>query len=68
MKTLQFNTNIKCEGCKAQVAPFLDKNEKIKEWDVDINRSDKLLTVMTELSQDDVIRVVTDAGFKAESI
>jgi copper chaperone len=69
MKTLKFKTNINCSGCVASVTPHLNKEAGIKEWNVDTNNSDKILTVGTEsLDAEDVKNVVEKAGFKAEDI
>lgn len=67
MKTLKFNTNIKCSGCVAKVTPHLDAVEGIEKWNVDIYNPSKPLTVETEnLSADEVKAIVEKAGFNAE--
>lgn len=69
MKQYQFKTNINCSGCVAKVTPVLNQNEEIKEWDVDTNNSNKILTVTTEnLGEEEVKDIVQKAGFKAESL
>jgi len=69
MATLHFKTNINCGGCKASVTPFLKKEPRIKDWNVDINNSDKILAVDTDdLSTDEVIKIIGQAGFKAVAI
>lgn len=69
MKQYQFKTNINCSGCVAKVTPVLDQNEEIKEWNVDTNNPDKILTVTTEkLGEEEVKDMVQRAGFKAESL
>ncbi len=69
MKTLKFKTNINCGGCISTVTPFLEKEPKIKEWNVDTNDKEKILTVKGEdISEEKVIATVNEAGFKAEPI
>ena len=67
--TLKFKTNINCGGCKAKVTPFLDQLEGITKWEVDLDNSDKVLTVNADgLTPEDVTATVGKAGFKAEEI
>lgn len=68
-KTLTYKTNIKCNGCIATVTPFLRKNKAIKEWFVDLESTDRILTI--ELEDGDVNEVeslIKEAGYEAESI
>lgn len=69
MQELKFRTNIKCEGCIAQVRPFLDEIKGINHWEVDIKNVDKILTVTTEeVSLAQVQAAVKRAGYEALSI
>ncbi len=69
MKTLQFKTNIKCDGCLAKVSPFLNGLEDIRKWEVNILTPEKILTVETaSLSAGEIQAVVREAGFTAEEI
>jgi copper chaperone len=69
MKALQFKTNINCGGCVAKVAPFMNENKGIiKSWRVDTAAPERILTVETEASAEDVEAIVQKAGFKAEEI
>ena len=69
MKQYQFKTNINCSGCVAKVTPVLNKNPEVKEWNVDTNNPNKILTVQAEnLQEEDVKALVQQAGFKAEAI
>jgi copper chaperone len=68
METLQFKTNIKCGGCIATVTPFLDGDQEIEKWQVDLESADRILTVETNLSGDDVTEIVKKAGYNAEEI
>lgn len=68
-KVLQFKTNINCASCLASVTPFLDKAEGIENWEVDIHKKEKILTVKAEgITEQEVIETVEKAGFKIESI
>ncbi len=63
MKKQEFKTNINCNGCLTTVTPFLD-NLPSTEWSVDINNSDKMLTVQGDIAEASIIEVVQKAGFE----
>jgi len=66
-KTYKFSTNINCEGCVASVKPVLDEATNIDSWEVDTGHPSKILTVTThQLSEQDIIELVTSAGFTAK--
>lgn len=69
MKTYQFNTTLKCEGCVAKIKPFLDGDDKIKNWNVDLSKSPKVLSVESEsISAEEVKDLLAKAGYKGEEI
>lgn len=69
MKQYQFRTNINCSGCVAKVTPALNETEEIKDWKVDTENPNKILTVETDnLNEEQVKAIVQKAGFKAEKI
>ena len=68
MKTMQFKTNINCGGCLRGVTPFLDGQEKIETWEVDLEHEDRILTVKSnELTEQEVQTIVAEAGFEAKA-
>ncbi|MBD2717223.1 heavy-metal-associated domain-containing protein [Hymenobacter sp. ISL-91] len=66
MKTLQFNTNINCGGCIKAVTPTLNGEKAIASWQVDTANPNKVLTVTGDVTEEQVLALVEDAGFKAE--
>jgi len=67
MSTLKFKTNIKCNNCVAKVSHYLDESLTIKEWNVDLENPDRILTVTGEdISPELVKETVLKAGYKAE--
>lgn len=68
METLKFKTNIKCGGCIATVTPFLDGDNQIEKWQVDLESADRTLIVDTDHSADEVTELVKKAGYNAEEI
>ncbi len=65
MKTFTFKTNINCANCVAKVTPFLDNKEGIHAWNVDTENDDKILTVETDLAEEDIEKVIQRTGFEA---
>jgi len=69
MSTLQFKTNIKCDGCIRTVTPFLSGIKEIKEWKVDLTSLDRTLTVEgVDMNPTSIIATLAQAGYKAEQI
>lgn len=65
---LKFKTNINCSGCVGKVKPFLDNLEGVEAWEVDTDNVDKILTVKTKITDEDIIDTIEEVGFKAELI
>ncbi len=69
MKTIEVKTNIMCGSCIAKVTPTLNNEVGEGNWKVDTLNPKKILTVSTdELSEDEVIKAVEKAGYKAEKV
>jgi copper chaperone len=65
----QFKTNINCSGCVQAVTPYLDANNEIKKWEVDVNSPNKVLTVETDHLSGEMIReIIKIAGYSAEKL
>jgi copper chaperone len=68
MKTLQFNTNINCGSCIRAVTPTLNGEKAITSWQVDTASPNKVLTVTGDVTEEQVLALVEDAGFKAHKL
>ena len=69
MKTIEVKTNINCGSCVATVTPTLNEIIGANNWKVDTANPKKVLTVTTEgLNEQDVIKAVEQAGYKAEKL
>lgn len=68
MNTLKFKTNIKCTGCISKASPLLNEKLGAGNWEVDIMTLKKTLTVTSDLDENDVIAIVNESGFTAETI
>ena len=68
MKTLKFNTNIKCGGCLQKVTPKLNEVAGSGHWQVDLANPKKVLTVETDSSDEEtIVSAVRAAGFEAQA-
>ncbi len=68
MEKLKFKTNINCNGCIAKVTPSLNQVQGILKWDVDITNPLKILTVETSGTEEDVIKIINQAGYNAQKL
>lgn len=68
MNTIKFKTNIKCGGCLATVTPHLNKTAGENNWQVDLSDPQRILTVESDKSENEIIAVVKEAGFEAETV
>ncbi|MGE0771546.1 MAG: heavy-metal-associated domain-containing protein [Cyclobacteriaceae bacterium] len=68
MKTMKFNTNIKCSGCVANTTPYLNEAVGEDNWEVDIENPSKVLTVVGDYTKEQIIEAVKKAGYKAEPV
>ena len=69
MTELLFKTNIKCGGCIAKVTPFLDGENQIQEWKVDLQNPERILSIKTEgLTAEAITELLKKAGYTAEGI
>ncbi len=68
MKTMHFKTNIKCGSCIAAVSPELNFKDKIQDWGVDISDPDKILTITTDYSENEVKEILEKVGYTAELV
>ncbi|SET36151.1 heavy-metal-associated domain-containing protein [Hymenobacter actinosclerus] len=65
MNTLQFNTTINCANCVRAITPVLNGEKAISSWQVDTDNPNKVLTVSGDLSAEQVVALVEEAGFEA---
>lgn len=67
---MKFKTNIKCSGCIAQSTPYLNEVAGEKNWTVDVQNPDKILTVNSEkpIPAEKIISALEKAGYKGEKI
>lgn len=68
-KQFQFKTNLNCGNCVSKVQNELDNAPNIKEWSVDTDNPEKILTVTAdENAQETIETIVKSKGFLIEII
>lgn len=65
---MKFTSNINCSNCEAKVRTVIEKQPAIKSWHVDLEHPNRILTIETELTPDEVSKTILRAGFKTELI
>jgi len=65
MKTRQFKTTAKCQGCVTKMKPYLNAIMSEEQWNVDLSGAEKILNVTAALPDEAIIAAVEKAGFKA---
>ena len=68
METLKFKTNIKCGACVATVTPFLNEDNAIENWNVDLQSPERILKVETSKTPAEIAELMKKAGYNAEEI
>ena len=69
MNTMIFKTNAKCEDCLAKIEEILQGKISREEWNLDLSDSNRPLTVASDkLAADDVVELISKAGFKIEQM
>lgn len=67
MEVIKFKTNVDNEQALARVAPYLDREESISRWKLNIGSTEKILSISgKDLDPQRIENVVKQAGFKAE--
>ncbi|MDE6499633.1 MAG: heavy metal transport/detoxification protein [Rikenella sp.] len=69
METKRFKTNAKCGGCSAKIGAALEQHGvSAGKWSVDLASPEKVLSVESDLGAAEIVRIVGEAGFRAEEI
>jgi copper chaperone len=73
MKSIQFKTNLKCNGCVDAIRPNIEAIKEIKSWRVFLDVQEKTLEVDYDTISENEISVaiqnaVTKAGYIVEKI
>ena len=63
-----FKTNAKCAGCVAKIGEKLNHTPGITEWSIDLTNPNRTLHINSSLTDNEIITLVSEAGFKAEKL
>lgn len=65
---MKFKTNAKCGGCSSAIISALSSLAPASDWSLDLSTPDKILTYSGDkaISPEEVVDIITKAGFKAE--
>ncbi len=67
MNEYKFKTTLSCSGCVGKIEKFLNADQNILKWSVDLDSGDKILTVQLSHADPSVIPpLLLKAGYKAE--
>ena len=61
-----FKNNAKCAGCVTKIGEKLNENPAVSQWSIDLTVPERTLSIETTLTDDEVIALIAEAGFKAE--
>ncbi|WP_447642894.1 MULTISPECIES: heavy-metal-associated domain-containing protein [Chitinophagaceae] len=69
MKTLKFQTTLKCSGCVDKVKADLDADKNIENWNVDLQNNPKILTVTGDnITSEEIEHILQKSGYKASLV
>jgi copper chaperone len=65
----RFKTNLKCSGCVEKITPYLEANNEIKSWHVDLESPEKILTIEADHIPDELMyTIMRSAGYSSERL
>lgn len=66
MNTIKLNTNLSCANCVKKITPLLDAETSIQQWNVDLEKESRPLTVYgNNVSLRNVRSLLKSAGYEA---
>lgn len=65
MKTLRFKTNIESTQSVANISNFIDNMHGVKNWEIDLRSTDKVLTIRGRVNRPGmIVKKIHKAGFQ----
>ena len=68
MQLITYKTNIRNEAALNKIASFLDKAVGPANWQIDMNRHAITVFAPGVVDEDQVLKIIRKAGFKAENM
>lgn len=68
MEERRYRTSAKCNGCVSAIAGKLDEIMGPEDWNIDLTSPDRVLTVKSDVAEEEIVSRVKGLGFKIEHI
>lgn len=68
MEERRYRTSAKCNGCVSAIAGKLDEIMGREDWNIDLKSPDRVLTVKSNVAEEEIVSRVKGLGFKIERI
>lgn len=68
MEERRYRTSAKCNGCVSAIAGKLDEIMGREDWNIDLTSPDRVLTVKSDVAEEEIVSRVKSLGFKIERI
>lgn len=68
MEERRYRTSAKCKGCVSAIAGKLDEIMGREDWNIDLTSPDRVLTVKSDVAEEEIVSRVKGLGFKIERI
>ncbi len=68
MEERRYRTSAKCNGCVNAIAGKLDEIMGREDWNIDLKSPDRVLTVKSDVAEEEIVSRVKGLGFKIERI
>ncbi len=68
MEERKYRTSAKCNGCVNAIAGKLDEIMGRGDWNIDLTSPDRVLTVKSDVPDEEIISRVKGLGFKIERL
>ena len=68
MEERRYRTSAKCNGCVSAIAGKLDEIMGREDWNIDLKSPDRVLTVKSDVAEEEIVSRVNGLGFKIERI
>ncbi len=68
MQKVILKTNIHCANCLKKISPLLNESPNIKDWSVDLESPDKILTITGTITETQLASLLAKVNFSVESL
>lgn len=68
MEERRYRTSAKCNGCVSAIAGKFDEIMGREDWNIDLTSPDRVLTVKSDVAEEEIVSRVKGLGFKIERI